>query len=803
MLSIHLEPQAEKVWLGENPAPVTFGGDYKPLYHQWLTYNASEPLIVNTYNTGTGKTKAALLRLLKRAREIGFGNLSAEGDNALLIAPTNELLAQHARDTRKFCEENQLPYRVIPISRADLDNYKHTPGFSEGEVRRGYALHTIIEDSRKVKAVSGGTNKQMPAIFVVNPDIFYYAFYFCYGKNDRLPLFQDFISQFSYIVIDELHYYNPKQFANFLFFMQLSKFYGCFDNPAQPRQFCLLTATPNPNVRQYLENLHVPINWITPETVRPDENLQTDEVQALAPIELQIFSEDELEQDLLTLVADKRLTLANMLNVDAEASGAIISGALWRINHIYDNLRPTLGAALMGRLTGAESGKGRDEAKGKRLILATPTVDIGYNFDREDKLRQNIDFLLLDARTSDEFIQRLGRAGRVLGKPVQNVPSQVWAVTNPDFYAALKPFDGQSVSRAELRHLAEATLPPRQALYAYVQSGAIAEAFLPIYRLEGIAASSQKPDLEDLFNQVHTLFAAKAKFKYQTLKRSLASFIRQDNFYSTVGNIPAETTARLKKCEDRLKAEQAYRKSHHLQLWANIKAADEWLDKDLRCYFVEKARYSFREYFQPPTALISDSHNLFSSAPIAVYDALHIAMNYKAKYFDTLQEWKQVLNLTAPPEAKDALVFCDLGELRKPDERLKIGLTLDVPEQLKIEWEQKFTRWPTALYGMEVVAVGDSRGVGSQSVVNMFKERYVPAFVVEKDSRSDIALRKLGKQAQFIPYSLEVTFADGKSYLYRVVLGTMALLVWAEVPAYCLIKDLNDVQVNDDSCLIF
>ena len=122
-----LEPQYERVWLGkENPSPDTFNPEHGhfPLYHQWRTYNATEPLIVNTYNTGTGKTKAALLRLLKRARDIGFNYLDSSEHNALLIAPTNELLAQHARDAEKFCEENKLPYRVVPITRAYLDNYQ-------------------------------------------------------------------------------------------------------------------------------------------------------------------------------------------------------------------------------------------------------------------------------------------------------------------------------------------------------------------------------------------------------------------------------------------------------------------------------------------------------------------------------------------------------------------------------------------------------------------------------------------------------------------------------------------------------
>src|SRR5579859_1830100 len=125
MLSINLQAQDEYQWLGENPSTDTFPVEkgWYPLYHQWLTYHAEKPIIVNTYNTGTGKTKAALLRLLKRARDVGFEGLNPNSHNALLIAPTNELLAQHVADARKFCAENDLPYRVLALTKVDLEDY--------------------------------------------------------------------------------------------------------------------------------------------------------------------------------------------------------------------------------------------------------------------------------------------------------------------------------------------------------------------------------------------------------------------------------------------------------------------------------------------------------------------------------------------------------------------------------------------------------------------------------------------------------------------------------------------------------
>ena len=432
-----LEPQYEREWLDENPSPETFNPEHGhfPLYHQWRTYNATEPLIVNTYNTGTGKTKAALLRLLKRARDTGFNYLDSSEHNALLIAPTNELLAQHARDAEKFCEENKLPYRVVPITRADLDNYKVESDFSEGILRHGAALHYILQNPRKVKEDSG----KKATLFIVNPDIFYYAFYFLYYKHDSIPLFQDIFTLCNYIIIDELHYYNPKQLANFLFFMSISKHFGYFSGAAN-RQFCLLTATPNQQVEQYLNGLGVDIAWIKPETEVAGEIGQTRETPALAPVHLEIYSVDELKDGLLTLAFEKKQGIATWLNGGED--GAIISSALWRINQIYYDLKSTISTDTMGRLTGAESRRGRQDAKARRLILATPTVDIGYNFDRLDKTRQNIDFLLLDARSGDEFIQRLGRAARVLGKQQQDIPSRVLAVVDAAFYKALQAYDG-------------------------------------------------------------------------------------------------------------------------------------------------------------------------------------------------------------------------------------------------------------------------------------------------------------------------------------------------------------------------
>lgn len=815
MLSIRLEPQYEEEWRGENPSPATFpsGKDQYPLYHQWLTYKAESPLIINAFNTGTGKTKAAFLRLLKRVREKNF-NLDSSEDNVLLIAPTNELLAQHARDAEQFCNDNKLPYRILSMSRATLDEIQSKPDFSEGRLRPGAALHAIMEDPRRTDS----DNKKKATIFVVNPDIFYYAFYFRYHRNDRIPLFQDIFTLCNYIIIDEFHYYNPKQLANFLFFMRLSKELGFVDGSTQ-RQFCLLTATPSQKVDEYLGKLSFPTERIDPASVVPAGVGQTNKIPALAPVELEVYSIDELKKGdqgevdgLIALVDRKKLELVRW--VSNHEDGAILSSSLWRIEQIYKRLQlqSLLSSEHMGRITGPEQRKGRNEATHKSLILATPTVDIGYNFEKDNKPRQNIDFLFFDARSSDEFIQRLGRAGRVLGKKQQDIPSRVFAVIDPEFYKALQAYDDQTLSRDTLRRLAVDTLPPRNDLYAYIESGSIAEAFLPIYRLRQMEETAEEHQIRSLFDSIRQLFNEDSKIKYEYLREQIRDFLQRENYYSAFEKISAEKLDTLERVivkrekhsakwleafELRLKEEYERRKRNS-SLWPKVEDVYEWLLQDLRCYFVDKARFSFREYFQPPLALISDPRCLHTSDTVSIDDALRVVRFYDAKYFGTREEWEQKTQMSTPEKAKDAIIYCQLRELREPGAQLRIGLKLDAGDYLRAQWEERFAYQLTSLYGLEVVTLNDSRGLTSD-VQHLFSESFIPALVVANKSRSAVEVWRLQKKAQYIPYSLRVTFADDEATDYWVVLGTMALQVHAEIPAGILKYDLHKAARSDNN----
>ncbi len=817
MLSINLLAQDEYEWLGENPSSDTFPKPYYPLYHQWRTYNADTPIIVNTYNTGTGKTKAALLRLLKRAQG---RKLRPNRDNALLVAPTNELLAQHVRDAKEFCDENNLPYHVVAITKAKLEKYRQQTNFSEGKVRRAFVLQTILNDASKVDR---DTSKEA-TLYVVNPDIFYYALYFCYSTFDRHELFRNFLQLFNYIIIDEFHYYDAKQLATFLFFIKLSQHWDYIDNARKQRQFCILTATPQPEVTKYLEGLGVAIQWIKPGEVEPTDLPYVRPVRALTPVQLYIYSTEELRQGeqwggLQVLVEQEKHHIRKLL--DDGQDGAIISGSLGTISHIRSRLLSAIDEQRMGRITGPEDSDARAIANKKSLILATPTVDIGYNFERDKPQRQNIDFLFLDAYSGDELVQRIGRAGRVLSKQERNHKSIVYAVVEPEVYKLLQKYDGNDLERSVLAWLARDEMPKRNSLYAYIKTGAVAEIVRPFEFLRKATAEEDLPDLEAFFQEIQQLFRqqdiATRPFTLKDVRWLVKKFEGREKHYNRLEAIPEEAFRALRLRIDKPSLERPVSDevktclevfsnrlrevAGHQNVGRGGHEISEWVQDDLRAYYVEKARFSFRDSFQPPLALVSDPEHWLSSRDSNYYNALHVLRYYDARYYESEERWRHETGGVVPEEAKDALVYARLKNLRETP--LQLGLKLNASEYTQDEWEEKFAYRVTALYRLEVVVRKDHHGL-QQELQSLLSSRFVPAFAARDDPSSATAnlVRRLRRQARFFPMQLKITFIDGMTVQYMVILGAMAFQVCAEVPLRTIKIDRRKVQLADDSPFI-
>jgi len=764
--TIRLLPHAEKL-APANP----LGLVRPPLYHQMRTYEAltDHPIVVNSYDTGTGKTVAALLGLLHPA---------LRGRNCLFIAPTNELIRQHVRDIREFVAAHGLDYHVLHVDAQTLRALRP----SHERERVGERMVRLFSNPRAF-----GWKGRKPTVVVTNPDIFYYALYVsAYNVHDRRNLLEQFLTRFDYVVVDEFHYYTAKQLANFLFFFVIAQEWGYFD---KGRRVCLLSATPEEAVRDYLARVFVQageIAWIGPAN-ELEESADYETTPTLASLTL------EVREGTLDDFADnarQRDRLAGLLGGGQD--GALISNALWRINRARAALRGPRFDGRVRRLTGAETVESRREAPLAQLILATPTVDIGYNFTKPGKARQPLDFIVFDARTRDEFLQRLGRAGRLLGREQTDAPSQAVALVDADALAALRSLDGQPISRADLRRAVQQALPPRNDLFAYVRSYAILEAFRPIYELK----RTMRPDLEAwverLFAGVREVFAPDSRRWYYG---SLCGHMRRHAYAARVvrnedwAELPAFVDDFLdwhRPMEARLEEWARLEQAMCTDPQAREQLVAPWLKA--QCALTE-ALFNFRDSFQGPTAAVYDPHHLLSDSDVTLYDALHVAANFEADYFDDAAMFRRECGGAPGP----AEIYCRLKAGREP--RLYIGLEyretrLRLPREA---WERLYTRRPVALIGLRLLAHVPGGGPAPlhPTIRQSIETQHVACLIVPD---ADVGrLLYLARDRNLFPRSLRMVFAaEGTSHEYRAMIGTAAFVVHAELEGYFWFKQRQD-----------
>jgi len=758
-VDLYLQGQSEKI-ARENP----YYHQSQLLYHQWRTAEAlkQSPLVMNVYNTGTGKTRASLLHLF---------DIEPKRDNhVLVIAPTNELLHQHVADIQEFVATHKLKFRVVEVNAALLRQLG-SPDLAIVN-RQGERLTRLVRNPLEFKQQLGipdDDNRPLPTIFVTNPDLFYYAFFWQFNASDQRNLFEEFIFKFRYIVIDEFHYYNSKQLANFLFFMILSKELGYFE--ARERRICLLSATPDDTTRQFLDRIFPDGGWIliSPDN-EPPEAADLEQVPTLSPLHLR------LQTGTLDEFA-KAETKQVKQWLEQNEDGALISSALWRVNSAHAALLGTIDRKMMGRITGAQPLEERRQDQGKRLILATPTVDIGYNFIKQEKARQNLDFVVFDARFRDEFIQRLGRAGRVLGKDQTDILSHAVALLDDEAVSRFTTLQGKTLTRTELRSFIEqqAALPAKDDFVAYIKCDGLLENAYPLYKMRPMFAKAEESRLEELFEAVRQIFAPKRQLDYQKVigcyKRADAinTWLREGKYdKKLLGQIMAEYLGWA--IQENVSEEDAGEALPQLE-------QKEMLDirKGFHLYCemkqaIQRAQFNFRDSFSGPVATIFDPNRLLSGSVTTEYDLIHVVQNYH--YSPLAPELFQ--RKTGERVEKEAICI-QIDRFRQP--RQAISLTWrNLPKLGQLRWDKaSFYRCfvngaPIAIKGLIINAdeplPDDLRGA--------IEGQYVPALLIPSEKRG-ILSRAL---AQRPVYPRKLTVRVGQQELeFETILGTSALLM--------------------------
>jgi len=785
-------------------------GHDKLLYHQWRTWDALRryPMVMNIYNTGTGKTRASLLHLLDMDAQF---RATGQASNVLFIAPTNALLAQHVQDINDFVQQHDLRFRVIELNADEVRNLRAN---AQRPIRNGEILQRLVNNHQLFRSDKDDKTRKA-AVFVVNPDILYYAMYFYYNGHDRYNVAEAFISRFDYIVVDEFHYYNAKQFANFLFMFGLFKQFGYFEPSGlgvdDRRRICLLSATPRPDVMAKLHNL-LPdqVALIAPDN-EPPESDAYETVATLAPLHVTLASET-----LTQWLAKPDCPLIQWVRDEAK-DGVLISSSLARINDAWFSLRQQahgyFNDSVMGRITGPESAQTRAYAALLRLILATPTVDIGYNFGKANKPdRQNIDFVVCDARFHDEAIQRMGRAGRVLNKQHSDIPAEAVILIDDSLLPHLTDLDGQTLIRAHFNARLESLddFPAKNSLTDYLRWFALQELAYPVLELEKhMAEEADRQTTSAIYDLLATIIAPAQAGKLECYRNYYRKLSHQEQwltaYHKNDFKPPANTGEMARDFalsagrEDETAATDATKLNKYLQ------NRDNWnVWRSQLVEFVEsqtqlsKALFTFRGSQETFTALFHDPDHLFSAENWNEYDILHLLRNYELRdnWLLSRAAFAQQVNVPAEQFAEAAFYLTRL---------IRRDMPLGVRFQLTTKLDQSTfeTNWigkVVALRGFAPQLLDRERNIISGGVptviANYFEQTRLVCLLVPKEVGGAVnALSRAGLMASTVTIKYDET---GKEQQMPAYFGLLAFEAYAALRRTLAWSKYKQSHLNDD-----
>lgn len=750
------------------------------LYHQRRTIDElmNNSVVFNTYPTGAGKTIASLLYLKE--------NTSVD---TLFIAPTNELLRQHSDDIKEFVTKNDLPHIVVKIDASVIEKLR------DGH-RKGATLYEVLSNPLQFREELSIENIEhdgkRPVIVVVNPDIFYYCFYSLYGNTDKGNLMDLIIKKFNYIVIDEFHYYNSKQLANFLFFMLLSKEFNYFKYGG--RKMCILTATPDALVEEYLKRGGIKYKIISNE----NENFESEayeKLKTLSELDLYITNKslDEIASEMY-----KYNTLKN--------DCVVISQSIYRVNKLKEQLiNSGISKDDIGIITGAIKSQERKSAVEKSLIIATPTVDIGYNFKKENKESQNIDTVITEANTCDQALQRIGRAGRILGKKVQNQRSQVVVCVTDGTYEAFKE-ETREISRFELKKLIKEAMPERNIMKKYIESNGILELCFPIQEMYRKMAWQNKFIIENLFDMVISVFAPKSKESFKTLSAKISKYKRQCIFLNEYDK-SNEKKEVVQNIDNKLFIDfyKNYSPEENEDEVIDDSILDDFSEQDIKIlksdveeeliHYINseitkiKSLTNFRGSDISKPALVFDKHYKFGQEHrIFVYDIFHLMRYYDIDWYENKKEFQKAAKID----------LSNYGEEVNGVENIDIFVIVNGIREnaIEITWEYGFYGEQSAfeekyvskvesinnliLVGYEYTKLGRERVVFPEKITKAFKESYIPIYTISQKPKEEYGIRKIIKNQPIFLQKLKVQFSESEKE-YFIITGTNSMIVDSEV----------------------
>jgi CRISPR-associated endonuclease/helicase Cas3 len=559
-ISLSLEAKDIAAYRGELSTELTKALKH-PLQHQIEVFEAAKDhdLILDLAPTGTGKTKAGLSVLLHHPNN---------NKNAVYIAPTNALIEQQAKAAEAFVKDAGLPHLVKAVTAKEIRQWSND---RVGD-RSGEKLYNLLRNPVTIFPELG---VKRPLLLVTNPDIFYYATFFCYQKLDRTNVAKSFYSQFHTIIFDEFHLYDAKQLVGLLFYLAYLQVFGFFQTG---RRVILLTATPEPECERALDILGsrgVRIKKIDGEEGR-------DRIPSQTPVNLEI--RPLIERDLLLAEITKEIT--QRIAHYPDRTGAVVLDSKDHINRLGDLLKKAGLEGKFGKIHGSTPKEERESSAQKQIILATSTIDVGFNFERyPSPPRQNLDWLIFSARDRSAFWQRLGRVGRVLGKQQTDIISEAIVYLSDKAWSEGIANINPDADRVGLKQkLAELNCLNRPFIQAYWRSEAFLEVARPLLMMEELLNSLPQADLvNQLYESLQGILGGKNNWKYYQ-DRMKALIAAQSIAQSKPQKLKPDP---LKFVKFKYPLVKVFLKSEHPEDWESLKNKDKKL-KDFEDIFLKK-----------------------------------------------------------------------------------------------------------------------------------------------------------------------------------------------------------------------
>jgi CRISPR-associated endonuclease/helicase Cas3 len=478
-LTIDLAPiayeQADADWL-PGRRPYVYQQQVHRLVREALEKKETFCLFLVT-PTGSGKTLAS------------YAHSILTGEPVLGVYPTNELIADQERVLKAEFEASGTN-RVLRVDSNELDRWQVDFDLE----RHSETLETLL---------------RWQPVLLTNPDILFYLFFGLYQGRPGIAqrLFTLVCDVYSTFVFDEFHLYNIKQVADVAFFVgSLQRI-----SPTRGRVFIFASATPSsPIVPLLRDKLGLRVELIE------DKSSENPQARTIAqPLRLTLIPADldhwqgttALAESIEIINAYRQAYLPGRFVAIFDAvAGAIEVARLFRVSY------PGL---AVGEVHGLSSQEAREAATRQQVTVGTSTIEVGIDF-KDDREK---DFLIFEARSAGQFIQRLGRIAR--HEKSLAIPNHALALIPPYVcnFLTTQLTGRSSITRRELCDLIEEAYAPPEDFQAYLRKHAPAELHAAVRFIRPMFQPDDRPHvsqaLEKLLSSLTGNSAGQAAAKHR------------------------------------------------------------------------------------------------------------------------------------------------------------------------------------------------------------------------------------------------------------------------------------------------